>query len=105
MMTVDGESMGFPAAIMYHRYMSSIRVEAARQVRDHFAEVIDRSEPTIVARHGRQVAAIIPIDDFRRFEELENLELHRLLEQRRGELGQPGFSLDEVLQETLTRNE
>jgi len=80
--------------IVYHMPMSAILVEPARQVRDHFSEVIERSEPTIITRHGREIAAVISIDDLRRFEELEARELHRLIEERRHEATLPGYNLD-----------
>ena len=90
---------------MYHWYMSPSLVEPSRQVRDHFAEVIERDQPTIITRHGREVAAVIPIADLRYYEDLENRELHRLIEERRHEIDQPRHSLAEVLEETLARDE
>ena len=90
---------------MYHWYMSTIIVEPARWVRDHFSEVIERTEPTIVTRHGREVAAVISIEDLRHYQRLEALEIHRLIEERQREADHPGFTLAEVLQETLARDE
>jgi len=89
--------------IVYHWAMSTTLIEPARQVRDHFSEVIERDEPTIITRHGRQIAAVVPIEDWRRFEELENLELCRLVEERRHELAGPLHSFADVLQETMER--
>jgi prevent-host-death family protein len=85
--------------------MSTTPVEAARHARDHFSEILERDVPTIVTRHGRQIAAIVPIADYRRYEELEEQELHRLIAERKGEAAHPGHSLEEVLAETLARDE
>ncbi len=90
---------------MYHFSMSAILAEPVRQVRDHLSEVIERVEPTIITRHGREVAAVISIDDLRHYQELESRELHRLIEERRAEAEHPGYSLAEVLHETLNRDE
>jgi prevent-host-death family protein len=85
--------------------MSTAFVEPARWARDHFSEIIERDEPTIITRHGREVAAVISINDLHYYEELEDRELHRLIVERQDDLDHPGYSLDEVLQETLARDE
>ena len=85
--------------------MSTILVEPARQVRDHFSEVIDRDQPTIITRHGRQIAAVVPIADLRYYEELEDRELGRLVDERRTAEAGPLTGLDELLEETLNRRD
>jgi prevent-host-death family protein len=90
---------------VYHWYISATPVEAARRARDHFSEIIERDEPTIITRHGREIAAVVPIEDWRRYQELEDKELRRLIADRRPEPAHPGYSLAEVLQETLDRDD
>jgi prevent-host-death family protein len=85
--------------------MSAIFVQPARQVRDHFSEVIERDQPTVVTRHGREIAAVIAIDDFRHYQELQARELHQLIEERRHEVALPGHTLAEMLEETIARDE
>ena len=85
--------------------MGTQQIEAARRVRDHLSEILERDEPTIVTRHGRQIAAIVPIADYRRYEELESQEIHRLIAERRSEAAHPGYGLAEVLAETMARDE
>jgi prevent-host-death family protein len=85
--------------------MSTIISEPSHQVRDHFAEVIERDEPTIITRHGREVAAVIPIADFRYLHELENQELRRIIESRKSELDGPTYPLTDVIAETLARRD
>ena len=50
---------------MYDSYMSELAVSAAR---DHFAAAIEQArsgEPVYVTRHGRQVAVIVDVSDYR----------------------------------------
>jgi prevent-host-death family protein len=45
---------------------------SVRDARAHFAEVITRAEggtPTVITRHGQEVAAVVPIDDFNALED------------------------------------
>lgn len=75
-----------------------------RDARNRFAEVVDRAthdEATVLTRHGKRVAAVVPVemlDAFRRWEDERAL---RFIEERRAS---PTFSFDEVLQETLDRD-
>jgi prevent-host-death family protein len=90
---------------LYHWDMSTTPLEAARHARDHFSEIIERDEPTIITRHGRAIAAVVPINDWWRYQELEENELRRVVAERRAEADHPGYSLEQVLQETLARDE
>ena len=85
--------------------MSTEVMEPSRYVRDHFAEVIERDQTTIITRHGREIAAVVPIAELRYYEQLEARELHRMIEQRRPEIDQPRHSFDDVLRETLARSD
>lgn len=87
--------------------MSEKPVESVsiREARERLADVIDRAEhdePTVITRRGREVAAVVPIELLREYRQWEERELLRLIEERRGE---PTYSLEEVLAETLARPE
>lgn len=75
-----------------------------REARNRFAEVVDRAshdEATVLTRHGKRVAAIVPVevlDAYRRWEDERAL---RLIEERRNG---PTVSFDDVLRETLDRD-
>lgn len=62
----------------------------------------ERDEPTVITRRGREVAAVVPIALLREYRQWEELELVRLVEERRDE---PTYSLEEVMRETLARPE
>jgi prevent-host-death family protein len=78
--------------------------ESVRTVREHFAEVIDRSRdhPTVITRNSRPVAAVVSIELLRRYEELEDQEALRIIKERMSDRT-PGISLGEVLAETMAR--
>jgi len=45
---------------------------SARDARARFAEVVSRAEggtPTIITRHGRAIAAVVPIEDYNALED------------------------------------
>ena len=72
---------------------TAMRLETSRIVsRAEFAK-----ERTIIERHGRPVAAIVPIEDLALLEELEDRldveEIERALAEAQG---QPRISLDEM---------
>ena len=79
--------------------MSPSLVEPSRHVRDHFAQVIERDQPTVITRNGREIAAVVPIADWRRYEELANREQSRLTAQWRNELYLPRRSFVEDLRD------
>ena len=86
--------------------MSTYVEEPIRVVRSHLSDVINRvrTEPTIVTRHGKRVAAIVSVDLLERFEELEELELSRIIDERMAD-PRPGIPLEEVMRETMARDE
>src|SRR3712207_3696979 len=73
------------------------------EARDHFAEVLDRAalgkERVVLTRHGRPLAAIVPIEDVEALEALEDArdsaDIRARLAEWEGE-GRPGVSLEEV---------
>jgi len=86
--------------------MSTVLAEPIRVVRSHLSEVVDRATvaPTVITRHGKQVAAIVSIDLLQRFEELEEAEINRLIDERLVNPA-PGVPLEDVIRETLARDE
>lgn len=80
--------------------------ESIRAARINLAAIVDRAEhdgePTVITRHGREVAAIVPIDLLREYRVLEEREILRMISERRDE---PTVSMEEVLTETLARSE
>ena len=84
--------------------MSEMQVESIRQVRDHIADVVDRADredsPTVITRRGREVAAVVPIDLLRRYQQLEEQEIMRMVRERMNN-PEPGIPMEEVMAEIL----
>jgi len=75
--------------------MTRLNVSRAR---DEFPEVVNRAayakERTIVSRRGKDVAAVVPMEDLRRLERLTREEQDRLdIEEARIALAEPGRRL------------
>jgi len=83
--------------------MTNLAAEPVHQVRERLAAIIDRDTPTVITRHGREVAAIVPIDMLRQFQASEEAELIRLLDQRMASTT-PGTPLEDVIAETMARD-
>ncbi|MBF0167657.1 MAG: type II toxin-antitoxin system Phd/YefM family antitoxin [Alphaproteobacteria bacterium] len=51
-----------------------MRSMAAKEAKNHFGELLDtaRREPVTIEKNGRPVAVILSIEDFKRFEEIED---------------------------------
>ncbi|GAA1446565.1 hypothetical protein GCM10009602_33510 [Nocardiopsis tropica] len=85
-----------------------MQVESIRQVRDHIADVVDRADredsPTVITRRGREVAAVVPIDMFRRYQQLEEQEIMRMVDERMANPA-PGIPMEQVMAEILERPE
>ncbi|MEU0236448.1 type II toxin-antitoxin system Phd/YefM family antitoxin [Nocardiopsis sp. NPDC006198] len=88
--------------------MSEMQVESIRQVRDHIADVVDRADredlPTVITRRGREVAAVVPIDMFHRYQQLEEQEIMRMVDERMANPA-PGIPMEQVMAEILERPE
>ncbi len=51
-----------------------MRSMAAKEAKNHFGELLDtaRREPVTIEKNGRPVAVVLSIEDFKRFEEIED---------------------------------
>jgi prevent-host-death family protein len=86
-----------------------IPTESIRDARQHLAEIVDRAEhegnPTVISRHGRQVAAVVPIEFLREYRILEEREVLRIINERRADDDGTRYTLEEIMAETLARPE
>jgi prevent-host-death family protein len=90
---------------MYISYMDD--TASVREVREHLAEVIEKAahdELTIITRHGREVAAVVPIELVREWRRWEEERVLRIVDERRA-AAQPGIPMEDVIAETLARPE
>jgi len=77
---------------LYERYTTMTRLNVSK-AREEFPEVVNRAaygnERTIVSRRGKDLAAVIPIEDLRLLERLTREEMDRLdLEDARAALAE-----------------
>lgn len=83
-----------------------MRVGPLRWVRDHLADAVDRAdrdgEPTVIRRHGKEVAAVVPIGLLRRYQEFAERETVRIVRERM-DGSEPGIPLEQVMAETMER--
>jgi prevent-host-death family protein len=88
--------------------MSEMSSESVRDVRSHLADVVDRAdrddEPTVITRRGKPVAAVVPIDVLRRYQEWEEREINRIVDERMSSRA-AAVPMEDVIQETLARGE
>jgi prevent-host-death family protein len=68
------------------------------EARDNFAKVVDRvskkGERVVLSRRGKELAAIVPLDDLRNFERTaEDLEDRQDIEAAREALEEPGDNI------------
>ena len=95
------------AAMRVHLVRMSVLIEEpVRAVRDHLAEVIDRARttPTIITRNGKRVAAVVSVDLLQHYQELDEAEINRVIEERMRNPA-PGIPIEEVIRETMARDE
>ena len=92
----------------YLVYMSEAPSESIRDLRAHLAEVVERADrddqPTVITRRGKPVAAVVPIEAFRRYQEWEERELNRIVDERMADRA-GAVPLEDVIAETLARSE
>jgi prevent-host-death family protein len=66
---------------LYERYISMTRLNVSK-AREELPEVVNRAaygkERTIVSRRGKDLAAVIPMDDLRLLERLAREEMDRI---------------------------
>ncbi|MEW1870361.1 type II toxin-antitoxin system Phd/YefM family antitoxin [Streptomyces caelestis] len=88
--------------------MTQMPMESIRDVRAHLAEVVERADrddtPTVITRCGRQVAAVVSTEVLRRYQEWEEREINRIIDER---MANPaaGIPIEDVMRETLERGE
>ena len=82
--------------------------ESIRDVRSHLADIVDRADrddqATMITRRGRPVAAVVPIDVLRRYQEWEEREINRVVDERMASRA-ASVPMEDVIQETLARGE
>ena len=90
---------------LYERYTTMTRLNVSK-AREEFPEVVNRAaygkERIIVSRRGKDLAAVIPIEDLRLLERLAEEEMDRIdLEAAHAALAEPGenISLRDLMQE------
>ncbi|MFI6400913.1 type II toxin-antitoxin system Phd/YefM family antitoxin [Streptomyces sp. NPDC050548] len=88
--------------------MTQMPIESIREVRAHLADVVERADrddvPTVITRRGKQVAAVVSIETLRKYQEWEEREINRIIDER---MANPagGVPIEDVMKETLARSE
>ena len=93
---------------MYRWAMTEMPIESIRDVRAHLAEVVERADrddtPTVITRRGKQVAAVVSMEVLRKYQEWEEREINRLIDERMASRS-AGIPIEDVMKETLARSE
>lgn len=95
---------GSPGALLL---MSELPMESMRELRAHLADVVDRAakdEQNVITRRGRQVAAVVPIEMLRTYQEYEEQAIMRIVAERM-ENRAPSVPMEEVMVEFLENGE
>ncbi|MFD3513621.1 type II toxin-antitoxin system Phd/YefM family antitoxin [Streptomyces sp. NPDC058657] len=83
-------------------------IESIRDVRAHLAEVVERADrddvPTVITRRGREVAAVVSIEVLRKYQEWEEREINRIIDERMAN-PEAGVAMEDIMRETLARSE
>lgn len=83
-------------------------IESIRDVRAHLAEVVERADrddvPTVITRRGKEVAAVVSIEVLRKYQEWEEREINRIIDERMANPA-PGIPIEAIMRETLARGE
>lgn len=92
----------------YTAGVSEMPSESIRDVRSHLADIVDRADrddqATMITRRGRPVAAVVPIDVLRKYQEWEEREINRIVDERMASRA-AAVPMEDVIQETLARDE
>lgn len=92
----------------YRQGVSEMPSESVRDVRNHLADIVDRADrddqPTVITRRGKPVAAVVSIEVLRKYQEWEEREINRIVDERMS-LRSSGVPLEDVIQETLARRD
>ncbi|MFI7097850.1 type II toxin-antitoxin system Phd/YefM family antitoxin [Streptomyces sp. NPDC050161] len=88
--------------------MTQMPIESIRDVRAHLAEVVERADrddqPTVITRRGKEVAAVVSIDVLRKYQQWEEREINRIIDERMANRA-PAVPIEDVMRETLERSE
>jgi prevent-host-death family protein len=100
--------MVYTCVTMYPQFMSELPTETIRDLRAHLAEVIERADrddqATVITRRGRPVAAVVSMEVLRKYQEWEERELNRIVDDRMADRA-GAVPLEDVIAETLARSE
>lgn len=88
--------------------MSELPTESIRDLRAHLAEVVERADrddqATVITRRGKPVAAVVSIDVLRKYQDWEERELNRIIDERMADRSNR-VPLEDVIAETLARGD
>jgi len=88
--------------------MSELPTESIRDLRAHLAEVVERADrddqATVITRRGKPVAAVVSIEVLRKYQEWEERELNRIIDERMADRS-ARIPLEDVIAETLARSD
>jgi|GEM_PF-2009729 prevent-host-death family protein len=88
--------------------MSELPTESIRDLRAHLAEVVERADrddqATVITRRGKPVAAVVSIDVLRKYQDWEERELNRIIDERMADRSNR-VPLEDVIAETLARSD
>ncbi|MGH3664315.1 MAG: type II toxin-antitoxin system Phd/YefM family antitoxin [Micromonosporaceae bacterium] len=88
--------------------MTEVPSESIRDVRVHLADIVERADrddqPTVITRRGKPVAAVVSIEVLRRYQEWEEREINRIIDERMANRS-AGIPLEDVIEETRARSE
>lgn len=93
---------------VYARGMSELPTESIRDLRAHLAAVVERADrddqATVITRRGKPVAAVVSIEVLRKYQEWDERELNRIIDERMADRS-GSVPLEDVIAETLARSE
>ncbi len=88
--------------------MSELPTESIRDLRAHLAAVVERADrddqATVITRRGKPVAAVVSIGVLRKYQEWDERELNRIIDERMADRS-GSVPLEDVIAETLARSE
>lgn len=98
----------YTCGTVYAGAMSELPTESVRDLRAHLAEVVERADrddqATVITRRGKPVAAVVSIEVLRKYQEWEERELNRIIDERIADRS-ARVPLEDVIAETLARSE
>jgi prevent-host-death family protein len=80
--------------------------ESIRAIRSHLADVVDRADrddqATLITRRGKPVAAVVPIEVLRKYQDWEEREINRIVDERMASRS-AAIPIEDVIEETVAR--